>query len=107
MRFFTDTKEPPVFPDVDLWLDNHDHLAGLQSYFARVMTTMFGLALHLFGQTLSNAKLNAIAGYNFCHELFEAFLGKSMMYSSALWPDSTGVVRGLLAPTTLVGCHSV
>ncbi|VDB98090.1 unnamed protein product [Peniophora sp. CBMAI 1063] len=79
---------------LDLWLDNRDHLAGLQSYFARFMTTMSGLALRMFGQTLSNAKLNAIAGYDCCNELFEAFLGDSMMYSSALWPDSTGGVRG-------------
>ncbi|KAI0312761.1 CFS1-like protein [Amylostereum chailletii] len=79
---------------LDLWLDNREHLSGLHSVYSRVLSTMSSLAVRFFGQTLSNAKLNAIAGYDCCNELFEAFLGETMMYSSALWPDSTGGVRG-------------
>ncbi|KZV71598.1 hypothetical protein PENSPDRAFT_684527 [Peniophora sp. CONT] len=35
-----------------------------------------------------------IAGHTYCNELFKAFLGDSLMYSSALWLDSTGGMRG-------------
>ena len=43
-----------------LWLDNREHLAGLNSIFSRAMTLVSSLFLRLFGQTLSNAKLNAV-----------------------------------------------
>ncbi|KAI0031300.1 CFS1-like protein [Vararia minispora EC-137] len=91
---YGDFEAPDLKALLDLWLDNREHLDGLSSVVSRVMHGVSSLALRLFGQTLSNAKLNAIAGYDCCNELFEAFLGDTMMYSSALWPDSTGGVRG-------------
>lgn len=54
--------------------------------------------VRLFGQSLSNAKLNVITGYDCSNDFFESFLSPDMTYSSALWPDSTGGIRGDLTP---------
>lgn len=67
----------------------------------------------LLGQSLSNAKLNVvwrsavtgdsdlltqgsiqITGYDVDNQFFYKLLGKTVQYSSALWPDEVGGVRG-------------
>ncbi|KAJ7598476.1 S-adenosyl-L-methionine-dependent methyltransferase [Mycena floridula] len=46
------------------------------------------------GQTISQARFNAIASYDQSNELFKSFLSQEMMYSCALWSDVEGGVRG-------------
>ncbi|KAG6885493.1 hypothetical protein C0993_001100 [Termitomyces sp. T159_Od127] len=80
---------------MDLWLDNQSGMQDtLSSVVARVSAAFSGLYNSFLGQTLSQARLNAIASYDQSNELFKAFLSAEMMYSCALWSDSEGGVRG-------------
>ncbi|KAA1465956.1 cyclopropane fatty acid synthase [Dentipellis sp. KUC8613] len=77
-----------------LWLENESGMANLTSTIGRVSSAMSGVWNALFGQTRSNARLNAIASYDQSNELFKTFLSRDMMYSCALWGDEEGGVRG-------------
>ncbi|TFY65970.1 hypothetical protein EVG20_g5119 [Dentipellis fragilis] len=77
-----------------LWLENESGMANLTSTLGRVSSAMSGVWNALFGQTRSNARLNAIASYDQSNELFKTFLSRDMMYSCALWGDEEGGVRG-------------
>ncbi|KAH9943933.1 CFS1-like protein [Amylocystis lapponica] len=79
---------------LNLWLLNRAHLADLVSCVNYLSAGAGALALRLFGQNMSNAKLNVIAAYDCGNELFEAFLSEDMMYSCAIWSDALGGVRG-------------
>ncbi|KAJ3754573.1 cyclopropane-fatty-acyl-phospholipid synthase [Lentinula raphanica] len=80
---------------MDLWLDNQAGMEEtLSSSFARVSSAASGLYNSFFGQTKSQARLNAIASYDQSNTLFKAFLSHEMMYSCALWDESEGGVRG-------------
>ncbi|KAH9942615.1 cyclopropane-fatty-acyl-phospholipid synthase [Amylocystis lapponica] len=77
-----------------LWLDNQAGLSGIAAVFSRVASALSGLANAFFGQTRSQARLNASISYNQSNELFRAFLSEEMTYSCALWSDEEGGVRG-------------
>lgn len=84
----------------------------LSSTFARISSALSALYNSFLGQTISQARLNAIASYDQSNELFkvsnmfgfcthshstssiQAFLSKEMMYSCALWDEAEGGVRG-------------
>lgn len=73
---------------------------------------MSAISNAFFGQTLAQARLNAVASYDQSNELFKvssdiylrawfltahilkAFLSNEMMYSCALWSDEEGGLRG-------------
>ncbi|EJD00825.1 cyclopropane fatty acid synthase [Fomitiporia mediterranea MF3/22] len=78
----------------DLWLDNQVGMSNLSSAINRIVSAISGLSNAFTGQTKSKARLNAIASYDQSNELFKAFLSKEMMYSTALWSDAEGGVRG-------------
>lgn len=91
-------------------------MSGLSSAVGRISSVLSGLTNAVFGQTRSQARLNAIASYDQSNELFkvrldlsyikfsssdynfvirlQAFLSKEMMYSCALWSDAEGGVHG-------------
>ncbi|EJF60808.1 cyclopropane-fatty-acyl-phospholipid synthase [Dichomitus squalens LYAD-421 SS1] len=79
---------------MDLWLDNQSTMSALHSLFSRLTAAFSGIRNAFFGQTHSRARLNVIASYDQSNELFKAFLSKEMMYSTALWCDEEGGVRG-------------
>ncbi|KAI0289512.1 cyclopropane fatty acid synthase [Russula brevipes] len=72
---------------INLWLDNEAGMTAMTSIFRRLSTTVSGWSNAYFGQTRSRSRLNVIAGYDQSNDLYEAFLSKDMMYSSALWSD--------------------
>ncbi|KAI0300714.1 Mycolic acid cyclopropane synthetase-domain-containing protein [Multifurca ochricompacta] len=72
---------------MNLWLENESRMTGLNSLFKRFSSAVSGLTIALFGQTHTQARLNAIASYDLSNELYKAFLSKEMMYSCALWND--------------------
>nr|VWP00309.1 Septin-type G domain-containing protein [Ganoderma boninense] len=77
-----------------LWLDNQSTMSAIHSLYSRLAAAFSGLRNAFFGQTRSRARLNVIASYDQSNELFKAFLSKEMMYSTALWGDEEGGVRG-------------
>ncbi|KAF9456683.1 putative cyclopropane fatty acid synthase [Collybia nuda] len=79
---------------LEVWLDNRDHLSSLSSPINRLSSTVSALALRFFGQSVSNARLNVIAAYDYGNDFFKAFLSEDMMYSCAIWSDELGGVRG-------------
>lgn len=79
---------------MDLWLDNQSGLSNLSLTANRVISAFSGLSNAFTGQTKARARLNAIASYDQSNELFKAFLSKEMMYSTALWSEVEGGVRG-------------
>ncbi|KIY73288.1 S-adenosyl-L-methionine-dependent methyltransferase [Cylindrobasidium torrendii FP15055 ss-10] len=80
---------------MNLWLENQTGMEStLTSTYARVMSILSSLHNCFFGQSKTNARLNAIASYDQSNQLFKAFLSKEMMYSCALWDESEGGVRG-------------
>ncbi|KAI5122125.1 hypothetical protein M0805_000773 [Coniferiporia weirii] len=79
---------------MDLWLDNQTGMTGLSTSLSRLVSAISGLSNAFTGQTKSRARLNAIASYDQSNELFKAFLSKEMMYSTALWSEAEGGVRG-------------
>ncbi|KAK7688884.1 hypothetical protein QCA50_007575 [Cerrena zonata] len=82
---------------MDLWLQNQSSMTGLSSVVGRLSSVLSGFTNAVFGQTRSQARLNAIASYDQSNELFKAFLSTEMMYSCALWSDAEGGVHGDLA----------
>ncbi|KAJ7634829.1 CFS1-like protein [Roridomyces roridus] len=78
----------------EIWLLNAPHLHGLSTSLHRIFSTVFKFTSSLFGQNISRARLNAIAGYDGSNTLFQAFLSQEMMYSCALWTDELGGVSG-------------
>ncbi|KAI1789906.1 cyclopropane-fatty-acyl-phospholipid synthase [Ganoderma leucocontextum] len=82
---------------MDLWLDNQSTMTAIHSLYSRLAAAFSGLRNAFFGQTRSRARLNVIASYDQSNELFKAFLSKEMMYSTALWGDEEGGVRGDLS----------
>lgn len=83
---------------MSLWLENESRMACLNSVFKRFGSAVSGVYIALFGQTLTQARLNCITGYDQSNELFKAFLSKEMMYSSALFSEEEGGVHGDLLP---------
>ncbi|CCL99230.1 uncharacterized protein FIBRA_01245 [Fibroporia radiculosa] len=88
-------------PIHDLWLDNMTQLEGLSTYAHIFYSTLTKWTSYILGQSISQAKLNAVAGYDESNTLFklanytpEAFLSEDMMYSSALFSDEEGGVYG-------------
>ncbi|KAH9175186.1 hypothetical protein EDB89DRAFT_1904070 [Lactarius sanguifluus] len=81
-----------------LWLENESRMTSLNSVFKRLSSAVSGVYIALFGQTLTQARLNCITGYDQSNELFKAFLSKEMMYSSALFSEEEGGVHGDLLP---------
>ncbi|KIP03918.1 hypothetical protein PHLGIDRAFT_94222 [Phlebiopsis gigantea 11061_1 CR5-6] len=79
---------------LDLWLQNRQNLSALTSLLSRSASFLSALYVRAFGQSLQNAKLNVITGYDVCNDFFKALLGKTMMYSCAVFPEQTGGVRG-------------
>ncbi|THH02984.1 hypothetical protein EW145_g6630 [Phellinidium pouzarii] len=79
---------------MDLWLDNQSGMTGLSTILNKLVSALSGLSNAFTGQTKSRARLNAIASYDQSNELFKAFLSREMMYSTALWSDAEGGVRG-------------
>ncbi|KAK0452035.1 CFS1-like protein [Desarmillaria tabescens] len=77
-----------------LWLDNRTHLSELSSFWNRCSVVLSSLYIRYLGQSLSNAKLNVITGYDVDNEFFKSFLSRDMTYSCAIWPESAGGVRG-------------
>lgn len=91
-------------------------MSGLSSTFDRIASTLSSWMTAFLGQTLSRARLNAMASYDQSNELFkvgfllpvffhlthystQAFLSSEMMYSCALWSPSEGGINGDLDPT--------
>ncbi|KAH9012925.1 Mycolic acid cyclopropane synthetase-domain-containing protein [Lactarius pseudohatsudake] len=83
---------------MSLWLENESRMTSLNSVFKRLSSAVSGVYIALFGQTLTQARLNCVAGYDLSNELFKAFLSKEMMYSSALFSEEEGGVHGDLVP---------
>ncbi|KAH8985881.1 cyclopropane-fatty-acyl-phospholipid synthase [Lactarius akahatsu] len=83
---------------MSLWLENESRMTSLNSVFKRLSSAVSGVYIALFGQTLTQARLNCVAGYDQSNELFKAFLSKEMMYSSALFSEEEGGVHGDLLP---------
>ncbi|KAK0448175.1 CFS1-like protein [Armillaria borealis] len=79
---------------LDLWLDNRTHLGAISSFWNRCSIILSSLYIRYLGQSLSNAKLNVITGYDVDNELFKSFLSPDMTYSCAIWPESTGGIHG-------------
>ncbi|EIN13978.1 cyclopropane fatty acid synthase [Punctularia strigosozonata HHB-11173 SS5] len=77
----------------DLWLDN-PRMGGMSSLFNRLSARISGISNALFGQSVTRARLNAMASYDQSNELFKTFLSREMMYSTALWGEEEGGVRG-------------
>lgn len=61
---------------------------------SRSASLLSALYVRAFGQSLENAKLNVITGYDVCNDFFKVLLGQTMMYSCAVFPDEAGGVRG-------------
>jgi len=57
----------------------------LTSIATRVLSTLSSLHISFFGQSKTNARLNAVMAYDQSNALFQAFLSQEMMYSCALW----------------------
>ncbi|SRR6266702_8149444 len=55
-----------------LWLENESGMASLNSVFKRFSSAVSGVYIALFGQTLTQARLNCITGYDQSNELFKA-----------------------------------
>ncbi len=55
-----------------LWLENESGIASLNSVFKRFSSAVSGVYIALFGQTLTQARLNCINGYDQSNELFKA-----------------------------------
>ncbi|KZV76688.1 CFS1-like protein [Peniophora sp. CONT] len=83
---------------LNLYLDNEDTLQGLWTTMSMLREAASVAMVRLFGQSLSNAKLNVITGYDTSNAFFQSFLSPDMTYSSALWPESAGGIRGDLTP---------
>ncbi|KAI0094169.1 CFS1-like protein [Irpex rosettiformis] len=80
---------------LDLWIANRKNLDSLWSVSSWTMHRLSALYNFFFGQSLSNAKLNVITGYDVDNQFFYKLLGSTVQYSSALWPDHIGGgVRG-------------
>ncbi|KAK0490385.1 CFS1-like protein [Armillaria novae-zelandiae] len=77
-----------------LWLDNRVHLNELSSFWNRCSVVLSSLYIRYLGQSMGNAKLNVITGYDVDNEFFKSFLSRDMTYSCAIWPDSAGGLRG-------------
>ena len=54
-----------------LWLENESGMTSLNSIFKRFSSTMSGVYIALFGQSLTQARLNCITGYDQSNELFK------------------------------------
>ncbi|KIL67415.1 hypothetical protein M378DRAFT_185763 [Amanita muscaria Koide BX008] len=90
-----DVDVPDLRAAMNLWLDNQAGMEeALSSTIQKVSGALSGFYNSFLGQTLSQARLNAIASYDQSNELFNAFLCKEMMYSCALWSEAEGGVRG-------------
>ncbi|KIJ60577.1 hypothetical protein HYDPIDRAFT_98479, partial [Hydnomerulius pinastri MD-312] len=83
----------------DLWIQNREHLPGLSSYANHALVTLFGLNVRAFGQSPSNAKSNAMTGYDVCNDCFKSFLSKDTTYSCVVFLEKAGGVRGDLTDT--------
>ncbi|KAI0347582.1 CFS1-like protein [Trametopsis cervina] len=79
---------------LDLWLANRHNLTSLSSVLSWSVSKLSALYVMAFGQSLSNARLNVITGYDVSNEFFHKLLGETMQYSCALWPEHAGGIRG-------------
>jgi hypothetical protein len=57
-----------ILRDVDiafqLWLENESEMACLNSVFKRFSSAVSGVYIALFGQSITQARLNCITGYD-------------------------------------------
>ncbi|KAI0687980.1 cyclopropane-fatty-acyl-phospholipid synthase [Cytidiella melzeri] len=88
---------------LDLWLVNRHNLNSLSSIVSWSASKLSALYIMALGQSLSNARLNVITGYDVSNEFFYKLLGETMQYSCAIWPEHTGGVRGDLDGTWSAG----
>lgn len=98
-----DFETPDLKAVLNLWLENRTHLSSLWSPISRLSSIISALFLRFFGQSLSNARLNVVTGYDYDNDLFKAFLSEDMMYSCAIWPQDLGGVRGDLTKGSFPG----
>jgi cyclopropane-fatty-acyl-phospholipid synthase len=77
-----------------LFIDNYAQVSSVSSFLTRFTSTVSAGLNAFFGQSLSQARLNAMASYDQSNELFMAFLSQEMMYSCALWGKTEGGIRG-------------
>lgn len=89
-----DVHIPDLRGAMKLWIDNQSAMEHLASSYSHLTSRLSGLFNKILGQTVSQARLNAIASYDQSNELFKAFLSSEMMYSCALWSEAEGGVRG-------------
>ncbi|TFK96332.1 cyclopropane-fatty-acyl-phospholipid synthase [Pterulicium gracile] len=95
--------EAYMFGDIELndlngaikfFIDNHAQVNEVSSFLKHLRSAVSAGFNGLFGQSLSQARLNAISSYDQSNELFKAFLSQEMMYSCGLWSKLEGGVRG-------------
>ncbi|KAI0766217.1 cyclopropane-fatty-acyl-phospholipid synthase [Trametes elegans] len=79
---------------LNLWLNNRETLS-LATPLSSIFSRYSALAISMLGrQTLEMAKWNVEVAYDTSNSFFECFLSKEMMYSTAIWSDAEGGVRG-------------
>lgn len=74
---------------VRLFLRNRDVLDDLDSRWSRLNAPLYRMLHWLNRNTRTGSRRNIEAHYDLGNELFAQFLDKSMMYSCAIYPDST------------------
>ncbi|KAI0782513.1 CFS1-like protein [Irpex lacteus] len=80
---------------LDLWIANRKSLDSIWSVSSWTLHKLSAFYTFLFGQSISNARLNVITGYDVDNQFFYKLLGSTVQYSSALWPSHIGGgVRG-------------
>ncbi|TBU43561.1 CFS1-like protein [Dichomitus squalens] len=89
-----DFTTPDLKAILELWLDNRESLSGLRSLFSHMQSLASIAFIRFFGQSLTNARLNVITGYECSNDFFEALLSRDITYSCALWTPDIGGVRG-------------
>ncbi|KZW02332.1 CFS1-like protein [Exidia glandulosa HHB12029] len=77
-----------------LWIDNRDSLAGLSGVANNIVTYVSTRLIHYFGHSLKKSLAHCQLGYDPSNALFAAMLSEEMTYSSAIWADDEGGVRG-------------
>lgn len=73
---------------VRLLLINRDILDGMDSSLSRLQTPLFKLLHWLNRNTKEGSRRNISAHYDLGNAMFELFLDKNMMYSSAIYPQA-------------------
>jgi cyclopropane-fatty-acyl-phospholipid synthase len=69
-------------PVPQIWLDNEESMQCMSSSLHRVASALSGWTNALFGQTLSRARLNAMASYDQSNDLFRV---RALVHPSRSW----------------------